>query len=352
MVPPRLGTLSTEGMCVGVCGSQEGVPRRGRARGGDGTLCTGAPLKPVTGFPRATVGRRTHPLPVVVRAPQVKSIDEMGAYVKLLEYNNVEGMILMTELSRRRIRSINKLLRVGKQEVVSVLRVDTERGYIDLSKKAVAEDDVPRTEERYNKAKEVHSIVRNTSEKCGKPMMELYEQVAWPLYAEYGHAYDGFQRAVANPKMLDVFGLDDSTKAMLQDQVKRRLAPKALKFRADVEVFCFGVDGVEAVQAALRAGKAVPEVGGEVKIELLASPVYVLRTSSLDKNAGIQVLKQSIALIQEEISKYDRGEAKVPRPRHPCRASGMLTKCLAVETGQGWRRAALRDKLRRRGEAG
>ena len=59
---------------------------------------------------------------------QVKSIDEMGAYVKLLEYNNVEGMILMTELSRRRIRSINKLLRVGKQEVVMVLRVDKERG--------------------------------------------------------------------------------------------------------------------------------------------------------------------------------------------------------------------------------
>ena len=56
----------------------------------------------------------------------------MGAYVKLLEYNNVEGMILMTELSRRRIRSINKLLRVGKQEVVMVLRVDRERGALFL----------------------------------------------------------------------------------------------------------------------------------------------------------------------------------------------------------------------------
>ena len=278
----------------------------------------------------------------------------MGAYVKLLEYTNVEGMILMTEVSRRRIRSINKLLRVGKQEVVSVLRVDTDRGYINLSKKAVAKDDVPRTEDRYNKAKEVHSIIRNTSEKCGKPMMELYEQVAWPLYKEHGHAYDGFQRAVANLKMLDVFGLDDSTKATLQDQVKRRLAPKALKFRADVEVFCFGVDGVDAVQAALRAGKAVPGVAGEVRIELLASPVYVLRTSSLDKNAGIQVLKQSIELIQAEISKYDRGEAKVTSTSHSYRTRGiMLRKCFVVETtGQGWWRAALRDKLRRRGEDG
>ena len=41
----------------------------------------------------------------------------MGAYVSLLEYDNIEGMILLSELSRRRIRSINKLIRVGKQEV-------------------------------------------------------------------------------------------------------------------------------------------------------------------------------------------------------------------------------------------
>lgn len=55
-------------------------------------------------------------------------IAEMGAYVKLLEYDNIEGMILLSELSRRRIRSINKLIRVGRNEVVVVLRVDQEKG--------------------------------------------------------------------------------------------------------------------------------------------------------------------------------------------------------------------------------
>ena len=58
----------------------------------------------------------------------VKSIAEMGAYVTLLEYNNAEGMILLSELSRRRIRSINKLVRVGRNEYVVVIRVDTEKG--------------------------------------------------------------------------------------------------------------------------------------------------------------------------------------------------------------------------------
>lgn len=37
-------------------------------------------------------------------------------------------MILHSELSRRRIRSIKKLIRVGKLEVVQVLRVDQKKG--------------------------------------------------------------------------------------------------------------------------------------------------------------------------------------------------------------------------------
>ena len=47
-----------------------------------------------------------------------------------LEYDNIEGMILLSELSRRRIRSIQKLIRVGRNEVVVVLRVDKEKGQL------------------------------------------------------------------------------------------------------------------------------------------------------------------------------------------------------------------------------
>lgn len=56
----------------------------------------------------------------------------MGAYVKLLEYDNIDGMILLSELSRRRIRSIQKLIRVGRNEVVVVLRVDKEKGMLKI----------------------------------------------------------------------------------------------------------------------------------------------------------------------------------------------------------------------------
>lgn len=52
----------------------------------------------------------------------------MGVYVKLLEYDNIDGMILLSELSRRRIRSMQKLVRIGSNEAVVVIRVDKEKG--------------------------------------------------------------------------------------------------------------------------------------------------------------------------------------------------------------------------------
>lgn len=41
-------------------------------------------------------------------------------------------MILLSELSRRRIRSINKLVRVNRTEIVMVMRVDPEKGIVLL----------------------------------------------------------------------------------------------------------------------------------------------------------------------------------------------------------------------------
>lgn len=92
-------------------------------------------------------------------------------------------MILLSELSRRRIRSIQKLIRVGRNEVVVVLRVDKEKGYIDLSKRRVSPEDIIKCDERYNKSKVVHSIMRQyASSTSGPTSWRAYadEDAVWP----------------------------------------------------------------------------------------------------------------------------------------------------------------------------
>lgn len=141
----------------------------------------------------------------------VRSIADMGAYVHLLEYNNIEGMILLSELSRRRIRSINKLIRVGRTEPVVVIRVDKDKGYIDLSKRRVSSEDVERCTEVFSKAKAVNSILRHVATildfKSSEELEDLYRKTAWHFEAKTkkkGSSYDWFKQVGTYPLLQEV----------------------------------------------------------------------------------------------------------------------------------------------------
>jgi translation initiation factor 2 alpha subunit (eIF-2alpha) len=69
-------------------------------------------------------------------------------------------------------------------------------GYIDLSKRRVSPEDIVKCEERYNKSKMVHSIMRHVAEKTNVPIESLYESIAWPLNRKFGHAIDAFKLSI------------------------------------------------------------------------------------------------------------------------------------------------------------
>ncbi|CAL9117889.1 unnamed protein product [Musa textilis] len=252
---------------------------------------------------------------------QVKNIADMGAYVSLLEYNNIEGMILFSELSRRRIRSISSLIKVGRQEPVMVLRVDRDKGYIDLSKRRVSEEDIQACEERYNKSKLVHSIMRHVAETLDIDLEELYVHIGWPLYRKYGHAFEAFKVVVTDPdsvldsltRVVKEVGADGQevtkvvpavtpeVKDALVKNIRRRMTPQPLKIRADIEMKCFQFDGVLHIKEAMRKAEAAGNDDCPVKIKLVAPPLYVLTTQTLDKEQGISILNNAVKACTEEI---------------------------------------------------
>mmetsp|Transcript_2059 Transcript_2059/g.3639 ORF Transcript_2059/g.3639 Transcript_2059/m.3639 type:complete len:304 (-) Transcript_2059:61-972(-) len=234
----------------------------------------------------------------------VKDIQDVGAYVQLIEYNNIQGMIMLSELSRRRIRSVNRLLRVDGFEVVVVVRVDKEKGYIDLSKSRVTPEDIVRMEDKWNKARTVHSIMRHVAETVGVDLEDLYIRVGWPLYRRFGHAYDAFRAAVAEPDMvLEGLDISESERTELLKNIERKLKPQAVKLRADIEVTCFDFEGVDAIKAALSAGEATSTEACPIKIKLVAPPLYVVVTNSLNKQEGFDALDRALKAVQEEILK-------------------------------------------------
>ena len=232
----------------------------------------------------------------------VQNIADMGAYVSLLEYNNIEGMILLSELSRRRFRSIHNLNRVNRNEVVMVLRVDEDKGYIDLSKRRVSPEDVAACEDRFNKAKAVHGVLRHLAERRKLYLQDLYETIGWPLYKKYGHAFDAFKLAISDDSV-DIFqdiGIPQDFRDELKSYVLQRLDPQQVKIRSDMEV-------LSALMAPFVKEYTDDTTSEKAKIDILWK---VLRCAheAIPSQVGTQGVTGMVNVIAAE---FDKAKASV-----------------------------------------
>lgn len=167
-------------------------------------------------------------------------------------------------------------------------------------------EDVAACEEKYNKSKMVHSIMRHVAETTTTSLADLYEYMAWPLYKKYGHAFEAFKHMVSSPDAIlaeltrpDASGamvpaVDDAVKDALTKDIRRRMTPQPLKIRADVELTCFAYDGVLHIKEAMRAAAKVSQGECKVKVSLVASPLYVITTQTLDKDFGVKLVDAAV----------------------------------------------------------
>lgn len=148
----------------------------------------------------------------------------------------------------------------------------------------------------------MHSILRHVSESTQTPLEDLYKSIGWPLNKKYGHAVDAFRLSITNPEVWkEVEFASDAIKDELVSYIGKRLTPQPTKVRADIEVTCFGYDGIDAVKDALRTAEARNTKDTQVKVRLVSPPLYVLTSQTLDKSIGIKVLEEAIQDISKKI---------------------------------------------------
>ena len=133
---------------------------------------------------------------------QINDVNDDGAYVRLLEYNNREALILAANTTRKRVKNVKKLLRLGTQDYMQVIAVDKEGGFIDLSKKTLKVEDAEGKKKEFDKAKVVHLILRLTAHNMKCKLIDLYEAFAWDLYDKFDHAYDAFKLCLTDPDVV------------------------------------------------------------------------------------------------------------------------------------------------------
>jgi translation initiation factor 2 subunit 1 len=223
---------------------------------------------------------------VVVR---VTEINEIGMYVELIEYNNISGLVQTAEFSKR-----GKPMRMhkGKQEVLSVIKVDNKTGYIDLSKRRVTQENREEALDRYTKNKIIYQMIDRIAEKCNSSIDKLYEMIIWKLS---DHPIDDLLKIDILNSML----IPDDIRHVLIVEVNETLVKKENEYRCYVEVTCFSYEGIDGIKHALRCGKSIND---KIEIQLVVSPLYLLKMTTDDEPKAITLLEKAMAIIIKEIA--------------------------------------------------
>ena len=91
---------------------------------------------------------------------KIDKITELGIDVTLVEYDNIKGYISYSEVSRKKKFNINKILTVGKDVHLIVINIDTDKGYIDLSKRTINDEEIKLFDEKYKQYLHLYSIFK------------------------------------------------------------------------------------------------------------------------------------------------------------------------------------------------
>jgi translation initiation factor 2 alpha subunit (eIF-2alpha) len=273
-----------------------------------------------------------HDLPQLNELVAVKftSLTDNSAYVQLLEYANIQGLITFSELHRGRITSIAQYASVGKEDVLVVIRLDPVNRYIDLSKRTLKQSDKEAGTAKMQRGRDVLNYMCTIADSCGVSLPEMMEKVAWPLYRRYpeGGALEALKLAVTKPD--EVFGPLDlpqpakKVRAELERLVQMKLKPKVRKYESEVSVTCNTVAGVESIKTVLLAGAAAVNKDAKTKDDMVqvtvkASPHFTLRTQSFDRETAMRALHTAIQVMKETAEGLS---VTVEVDKEPCDVSG------------------------------
>jgi len=222
----------------------------------------------------------------------VEAVTDFGAYAKLDEYDK-KGLLHISEVSSSWIRNIRDFVREGQKVVLKVLRVDIEKGHIDLSLRRVTKREKIEKIMSWKKERKAEALLRSVAEKTGLPLEEVYEKAGTPIEKEYG-LYEGFERALREGvEVLTKIGVPEKLATVLEEVAKERIHVPMVRVKGVVELRCTKPNGVKIIKEAfLNAKKAEKSRDAKFRFYVVAAPKYCIEVMAENYKRAEDVLQK------------------------------------------------------------
>jgi translation initiation factor 2 subunit 1 len=234
----------------------------------------------------------------------IEKVTNYGAYVFLDEYGK-EGLLHISEVSSGWVRNIRSFIREGQKTVMKVLRVDPEKGHVDLSLRRVTKRERREKILAWKKERKAEGLLRSVAEKLNMPLEEVYEKAGSLIEAKFGELYKGLEKTARDgPDVLLELGVPKNLVNAIVEIVKEKIKPPLVKIKGTLELQCTKPNGVIRIREALSSAQKIEKFPGtKIRVYVVAPPKYSIEVLAEDYKKAEAVLERATQAVIKNITK-------------------------------------------------
>jgi len=231
----------------------------------------------------------------------IETVTDYGAYAKLDEFDK-RGLLHVSEISSSWIRNIRDFVREAQKVVLKVLRVDHEKGHIDLSLRRVTKRERIDKIMSWKKERKAEALLRGVAEKIGLTPDEVYQK-AQVIEQKYD-LYEAFEKAaIEGPEALTELGVPEDLAKAFSEVAQERIHVKMVKVRGVLEIRVVKPNGVKIIKEAFHKAKGEKIKDAKITFYVVAAPKYSVEVQAENYKRAEDVMQKTADNVITVISK-------------------------------------------------
>ncbi len=226
----------------------------------------------------------------------VNRIVPYGAYVTLDEYDDIEGLLHISEVASTWIRNIRNHVREGQKAVLKSLRVDAQKRHVDLSLRQVSGRERKAKMLRWKREKRAKGLLKMIADRHDVTFEEIYEKVGSKMEDHFGGLYDGFvESAEKGEKVLIDAGIQDKYAKDITVEAKLKIKVPRVEVKGILELSNTKPNGAEILRKAFKAAKKTKKPRNvTVDFYVVGPPRYRVEVTARNYKDAERVLEKAV----------------------------------------------------------
>lgn len=201
------------------------------------------------------------------------------------------GVIHISEIAPGRIRNIRNYVKEGKKVICKVLRVNQQKGHIDLSLRRVNEA------QRRNKNNEIkqeqlaEKILEFVARREKIDIKKFYDQITDKVFEKYSSLYECFEEVVNSKITLVELGIDVKSADDIIPIIHQRIKPPEVEIEGSLNLISQESNGIEIIKEALKLAQDTSE---QIFVRYISAGHYHILVKAGNYQDAEKILKEAV----------------------------------------------------------